>query len=107
MGDKEVIYAADSWSVKQGKEQEFLKIWVDLANWTKANEKCNISIVLLQDSKQKNLFWSFGPWKTSECVQAWRQQPEFKAALEKLKEVCDEIKLSTMKSVFNIPPGTM
>lgn len=50
---------------------------------------------------------SFGPWRTQECVQAWRRQPEFKAALVKLKEVCDEIKLSTMKSVFNTPQGTM
>ena len=107
MGNKEVIYAAEIWSVKQGKEEEFLKIWVDLANWTKANEKCSINVVLLQDLEQKNLFWSFGPWKTSECVQAWRQQPEFKAALVKLKEVCDEIKLRTMRSVFNIPQSTM
>ncbi len=103
MGDKEVIYAAGIWSVKQGKEEEFLKIWTDLANWTKANEMCSISVVLLQDLEQKNLFMSFGPWNTSACVQAWQQQPEFKAALAKLKELCDEIKLSTMKSVFNIP----
>jgi hypothetical protein len=61
----------------------------------------------LQDLEQKNLFMSFGPWKTSACVQAWREQPEFKAALVKLKEVCDDIKLSMMKSVFNIPQGTM
>lgn len=106
MGDKEVIYATGIWSVKQGKEEEFIKIWTDLANWTKANEMCSISVVLLQDLEQKNLFMSFGPWKTSMCVQAWREQPEFKAALAKLKEVCDEIKLSTMKSVFNIPQGT-
>jgi heme-degrading monooxygenase HmoA len=103
MVDKEVIYATETWSVKQGKEEEFLKIWTDLANWTKANEMCSISVVLLQDLEQKNLFISIGPWRTSECVRAWRQQPEFKAALVKLKEVCDGIKLNTMKSVFNIP----
>lgn len=107
MGDKGVIYATEIWSVKQGKEEEFIKIWTDLANWTKANEMCSISVVLLQDLEQKNLFMSFGPWRTPECVKAWRQQPEFKAALAKLKEVCDEIKPSTMKSVFNIPQGTM
>jgi quinol monooxygenase YgiN len=61
-----------------------------------------MSVFLLQDLEQKNLFTSFGSWKTPACVQAWRQQPEFKAALMKLKEVCDEIKLTTMKSVFNI-----
>ncbi|AYK14554.1 MAG: antibiotic biosynthesis monooxygenase family protein [Methanosarcina flavescens] len=103
MGDKEIIYAAEIWSVKQGKEEEFLKIWTDLANWTKANEMCNTGAVLLQDLEQKNRFISFGPWKTPACVQAWRQQPEFKAAFVKLKELCDEIKLSTMKNVFSIP----
>ncbi|WP_292374112.1 antibiotic biosynthesis monooxygenase family protein [Methanosarcina sp. UBA411] len=103
----EFTYAVEIWSVKQGKEEEFLKIWTDLANWTKANEMCSISVILLQDLEQKNLFMSFGPWKTSACVQAWRQQPEFKAAFMKLKEVCDEIKTSTMKSVYNIPQDTM
>ena len=107
MVDKEVIYATGIWSVKKGKEEEFLKIWTYLANWTKANEMCSISVVLLQDLEQKNLFMSFGPWKSLECVQAWRQQPEFKAAFEKLKEVCDEIKSSTMKSVLNISQGTI
>ncbi|BBL64572.1 antibiotic biosynthesis monooxygenase family protein [Methanosarcina mazei] len=99
----ELAYFAGIWSVKQGKEEEFLKNWTDLANWTKANEKCSIGIVLLQDLEQKNSFMSFGPWKTPACVQAWQQEPEFKAILAKLKELCDEIKLSTMKSVFNIP----
>lgn len=103
----EFTYAVEIWSVKQGKEEEFLKIWTDLANWTKANEMCSISVILLQDLEQKNLFMSFGPWKTLACVQAWRQQPEFKAAFMKLKEVCDEIKTSTMKSVYNIPQDTM
>lgn len=103
----EFTYAVEIWSVKQGKEEEFLKIWTNLANWTKANEMCSISVILLQDLEQKNLFMSFGPWKTSACVQAWRQQPEFKAAFMKLKEVCDEIKTSTMKSVYNIPQDTM
>jgi quinol monooxygenase YgiN len=107
MGDKEVIYATGIWSVKQGKEEEFLKTWTDLAHWTKANEMCSIGVVLLQDLEQKNLFMSFGPWKTSACVQEWRQQPEFKAAFIKLKDLCDEIKTSTMKSVYNIPEGTM
>ncbi len=105
--DGEFTYAVEIWSVKQGKEEEFLKIWTNLANWTKANEMCSISVILLQDLEQKNLFMSFGPWKTSACVQAWRQQPEFKAAFMKLKEVCDEIKTSTMKSVYNIPQDTM
>ncbi|WP_292380014.1 antibiotic biosynthesis monooxygenase family protein [Methanosarcina sp. UBA289] len=103
----EFTYAVEIWSVKQGKEEEFLKIWTNLANWTKANEMCSISVILLQDLEQKNLFMSFGPWKTSACVQAWRQQPEFKAAFMKLKEVCDEIKTSTMESVYNIPQDTM
>ncbi|RXA19567.1 antibiotic biosynthesis monooxygenase [Methanosarcina sp. MSH10X1] len=107
MGDKEIIYAAEIWSVKQGKEEEFLNIWTDLASWTKANEMCSTGVVLLQDLEQRNRFISFGPWKTSACVQAWRQQPEFKAAFVKLKELCDEVKLSTMKSVFNIPQGTV
>jgi quinol monooxygenase YgiN len=102
-----LAYFVGTWSVKQGKEEEFLKIWTDLANWTKDNEMCSISVILLQDLEQKGLFMSFGPWKSSECAQAWQQEPQFKAALVKLKEVCDDIKLNTMESVFSIPQGLM
>jgi heme-degrading monooxygenase HmoA len=61
---------------------------------------CSISVVLLQDLEQNNLFMSLGPWKTSECVQAWRQKSELRAAFVKLKEVYDEIETNTMKSVL-------
>lgn len=100
---EEEIYSVGIWSVKQGKEEAFLKIWTDLANWTMANKMGGISVVMLKDVEQNNLFISYGPWTSLESVQKWRQQSEFKAAFVKLKEVCNEIKPKTMRRVISIP----
>jgi heme-degrading monooxygenase HmoA len=102
MGE-EIVYSVGIWSVKPGKEEEFLKSWKDFANWTMANQKGSRNVVMLQDSEQKNRFISVGPWDNLENMQAWRQSPEFKAAFMKFKELCDEIKPHTMKSVISIP----
>lgn len=101
MGE-EVVYSVGIWTVKTGKEEAFLKTWTDFANWTLQNQKGSRNVVMLQDSEQKNRFISFGPWDNLENLQAWRQQPEFKSAFLKFKELCDEIKPNTMKSVINI-----
>lgn len=100
--DEGIVYSVGLWTVKTGKEEAFLKTWTDFANWTLNNQKGSLSVVMLQDLEQKNQFISFGPWKNLESLQAWRQRPEFKVAFLKLKELCDEIKPNTMKSVINI-----
>lgn len=96
------IYSVGFWTVKAGKEEAFLKTWTDFANWTLNNQKGSLNVVMLQDSEQKNRFISFGPWENLESIQEWRQRPEFKAAFLKLKDLCDEIKPNTMKSVIKI-----
>lgn len=100
--DEEVIYSVGFWTVKAGKEETFLKAWKDFANWTLHNQKGSRNVIMLQDSEHQNRFISFGPWDNPESLQIWRQQPEFKAAFLKFKELCDEIKPNTMKSVINI-----
>lgn len=100
--DEEIVYSVGFWTVKTGKEEAFLKTWTDFANWTLHNQKGSLNVVMLQDLDQKNRFISFGPWENLESIQAWRQRPEFKAAFLKFKELCDEIKPNTMKSVINI-----
>ncbi|HIH73986.1 MAG TPA: antibiotic biosynthesis monooxygenase [Methanosarcina sp.] len=105
--DEESIYSAGIWSVKAGREEEFLKTWTDFANWTIKNQKGSRSVIMLQNLEQKNLFMSFGPWDNLESLQEWRQRPEFQTAFTKLKELCDEIKPNTMRSVANISPETI
>ncbi len=100
--DEEIVYSVGFWTVKTGKEEAFLKDWTDFANWTLHNQKGSRNVVMLQDPEQKNRFISFGPWENLESLQAWRQRPEFKSAFLKFKELCDEIKPNTMKSVISI-----
>jgi heme-degrading monooxygenase HmoA len=100
--DEESVYSAGIWSVKTGKEEEFLKTWTGFAKWTIKNQQGSRSVIMLQNTEQKNLFISVGPWDNLESLQEWRQRPEFQAAFTKLRELCDEIKPNTMKKVASI-----
>jgi heme-degrading monooxygenase HmoA len=100
--DEGVMYSVGIWSVKTGKEEVFLKTWEDFAKWTMSNQKGARGVIMLQDAEQKNRLIAFGSWDDLESMQAWRGTPEFKAAFVRFKELCDEIKPSTMKSVINI-----
>lgn len=101
--DEEVVYSVGVWTVKTGKEEIFLKAWMDFANWTKSNQKGSRNVITIQDMEQKNKFMPISPWDNLESTQAWRQTPEFRAAFIKFKELCDEIGPKTMKTVVNIP----
>jgi len=101
--NEEVVYSVGVWKVKAGKEEIFLKAWIDFANWTKSNQKGSRNVIMLQDLEQKNKFMSIWPWDNLENMQAWRQTPEFRATLIELKKLCDKIEPKTMKTVVNIP----
>ncbi|WP_167848738.1 antibiotic biosynthesis monooxygenase family protein [Methanolobus halotolerans] len=101
--DEEAIYSVGVWSVKTGKEETFLRTWMDFANWTMQSQKGACNVIMLQDLEQKNRFISLGPWDNLESLQAWRETLEFKTAFVKFKDLCNEIEPHTMKKVITIP----
>lgn len=102
--DEGVIYSLGIWSVKTDKEDDFLKNWKDFANWTIQNQKGARSVIMLQDSEQKNRYISLGPWDNAESLQEWRKTPEFKDAFVKFKELCNEIEPHTMVKIVDMSP---
>ena len=48
---------------------------------------------------------SLEPWKNHEGIQLWRNQPEFKEFIAKARDLCQDIKPHTLKSVVNVGPS--
>lgn len=97
-----MIFTVGLWTVKSGKEEIFLEKWQEFAHWTLNNLKGGRWTYMVRDQEQKNKFISFGPWDSPESIAKWRQSPKFKSAFAEFKELCEEIKPSTMREVIHL-----
>lgn len=93
------LYTAATWTVKPGKEAKFIRAWDEFAQWTSRDQPGARQGLLLQDIDNPARFLSFGPWESAERVAEWRAKPEFSAFLAKARELCEDIRPSTLKVV--------
>ena len=97
-----MTFAVGLWTVKPGREEIFLEKWQEFAQWTLNNLKGSRWAYMVRDQEQKNKFMSFGAWDSPENIAKWRQSPKFKSAFAEFKELCEEIKPSTMREVTHL-----
>ncbi len=81
-------YTVGLWTVKPGKEEEFIAEWETFARWTSRYQPGAQTGYLLQDAAHPEQFISFGPWENEGAINNWRERPEFKAFAAKAKELC-------------------
>ncbi len=98
--DKSKIYTLGFWSVKVGKEAEFIAGWESFARWTMLNQSGTVGDAqLVQDINEPLHFVSFGAWEGMQHVQEWRNSLEFKTFFNQAREICTDIRPVTMKHV--------
>lgn len=88
----EVLYTHGMWRVKPGKEAEFIGAWKALGKVFRAlpNPPGPGQGILIQDVADPLLFYSFGPWRSSEDLGAMRANPEARAGIKRLEDLCDD-----------------
>lgn len=83
-------YTLAMWRVKPGQEEEFIRAWrEDLAEYFLSLSGA-MGGTLLRSVEDPTLFYSFGPWRTLEDIQAMRADPRTPAVLGKLRQLCVE-----------------
>ncbi len=102
MTDDSVVYTAGIWTVKPGKEEEFKNSWIEFATWSFKNAPGGISVELLRGVDDPRIFLTVGPWRDEESIAAWRALPEFRQFFAKARQLCDDIKPMSMRSVFTL-----
>jgi quinol monooxygenase YgiN len=90
------IYTLGNWTTKVGNEQAFITEWQTFAQWTAQHQQGAGIGYLLQDPDHPQQFVSFGPWESPEAVKAWRERPEFKAFVLKVRELCEDFQPRTL-----------
>ena len=99
MSEQGQLFTSGSWTVKAGKEEEFIRAWDEFAKWSSQHQPGARHARLLQDTESPNRFLSFGPWESAEQIAEWRATPEFATFLAKGRELCEEIQPRTLRVV--------
>jgi heme-degrading monooxygenase HmoA len=95
------VYTAGVWTVKAGREEEFIRLWRRLGERT-LEDFPDAAGTLLRDRDRPNRFISFGPWASVEEVQRWRASPAFRETVRELDEVLEGFEPGTLDVTLRI-----
>jgi hypothetical protein len=103
---QDVVYTLGVWKVKAGHEAEFVAAWKELGGVFAALERPPGPGTLVQSLSDPALFYSFGPWRQLEDVQAMRSDPRAQAAIQRLISLCTVATPGTFRVVAEVPAGS-
>src|SRR5688572_4947599 len=87
----DTAYTLAMYRVKKGREDDFVRIWNELADTFINLPNPPIAGTLIRSVTERSLFYSFGPWPSADDVAAMRASPKAGEMFGKLREVCDEL----------------
>jgi heme-degrading monooxygenase HmoA len=93
-------YTQTTWRVKPGQENEFVRRWTELADWS-ALQGLTGSAKLFRDLDEPGRFISVGPWESLDVVRRWRSSPGFHERIGRLSEILDHFEPRTLELVVD------
>jgi heme-degrading monooxygenase HmoA len=95
------FYTLAVWTVRPGREREFVRAWEELGEWTIGHSP-GARGTLLRDHEQRNRFVSFGPWRTIEELEAWRAAPGFQEHVGRIRKLLESFEPGTYQLVASV-----
>jgi quinol monooxygenase YgiN len=99
---EETFYTHALWRVKPGHEEEFIAAWKALADTFLHLPTPSSHGTLIQSLTDPTLFYSFGPWDRLEDIEAMRQDPQARQAIQDVMALCTEATPSSYRVVAEI-----
>ncbi len=93
------VYTLGVWRVKDGKQSEFIEAWKALGDYFRGLENPPGEGTLVQSIDEPHLFYSFGPWRSLDDIEAMRSRPETPQEIGKLMDLCEEGRPGTFRVV--------
>ena len=89
------VWTHGVWTVKRGREDEFVSAWFELAPVGKALGSGEPT--LLRDRERPNVFRSFGPWPDLETIERFRGQ--IRPRIGEMNKLLEGVELFTLDEV--------
>lgn len=96
-------YTLGVWRVEQGREADFIDAWMAVGAAFSQLPNPPGPGVLVRSESDPALFYSFGPWKRLEDIQAMRGDAQSSAALQTLVSLCTEATPGAFRVVAQAP----
>jgi quinol monooxygenase YgiN len=84
-------YTLATYRVIPGKEDDFVAAWTALTVTFASLDNRPYRGTLIQSTRDRTLFHSFGPWERAEHIAAMRSSPDATAAFEAINALCVEM----------------
>lgn len=91
------LFSVGIWTVKPGREEEFVAAWSEFADWTRREISPTAVGTLLRDRETPNRFVSFGPWESLEQMEEWRSHPGFQERVGSVRELLEAFEPGTFE----------
>lgn len=97
------IYTLGVWKVKSGKQDAFVEAWKELGSFFYSLPSPPGPGTLVQSVEDPAQFYSFGPWRSIEDIQAMRANPQAPEMIGKLAALCDVATPGAFRVVARVP----
>ena len=77
--------------VKVGQEDIFIQAWSELSSTFLSLPNPPLWGTLIRHVSDRPLFYSFGPWRSSEHINAMRGSPAAVTAFAKIRDCCEDM----------------
>lgn len=98
----EKFYTHAMWKVRPGDEALFVEAWRGLADAFLSLPVAATRGTLIQSLDDPSLFYSFGPWASLDVLQGMRSNPQAKAAIRSVVELCEQATPGSYRVVAEI-----
>jgi len=94
-------YTSGTWIVKAGEEDAFVGEWKAFVTWASAMPGSG-TFRLVRDLEQPGRYQSFAPWESFEAQNAWKEQPEFRERIGRVRSYCDDFTPAVLELVTQV-----
>lgn len=94
-------YTSGVWIVKDGEEEDFVREWTDFVGWASGFDGSG-TFRLVRDLERPGTYLSFAPWDSFDAQQTWKEQPEFRERIMRVRRHCEDFEPSTQELVTRI-----
>jgi len=91
-------YTHGTWSVKPGEEDAFVQAWTEFVTWAGSFAGSG-TFRLVRDVDQPGRYMSFAPWESFEAQKAWKDTPEFRESIMRVRAHCDDFQPAVFELV--------
>jgi heme-degrading monooxygenase HmoA len=94
-------YTSGIWIVKQGEEEDFVREWTEFVRWAAEMPGSGV-FRLVRDVDRPDRYHSFAPWESFEAQKAWKELPEFRERIMRVRSHCEDFEPLTYELVTTV-----